>query len=181
MCGSTLSLKLCYREKKMQWMIKDIKFTRWSEVKASQSCPTLKSLSHVPPLTIQSMEFFRPEYWDGQPLPSSGDLPNSGIEPRSPALQVYSLPAEPQECPRILEWVAFPFSRGSSQPGDWTQVSCIAGVFFTGWATREAKDSVVGSLSVFQQIFLIQGSNRGLPQCRWILYQLSHQGSPRIL
>ena len=31
---------------------------------------------------------------------------------------------------RILEWVAFPFSRGSSQPRDWTQVSCIAGGFF---------------------------------------------------
>ena len=36
---------------------------------------------------------------------------------------------------RILEWVAFPFSRGSSQPRDWTQVSCIAGGFFTSWAT----------------------------------------------
>ena len=35
---------------------------------------------------------------------------------------------------RILEWVAFPFSRGSSQPRDWTQVSCIAGGFFTNWA-----------------------------------------------
>ena len=32
---------------------------------------------------------------------------------------------------RILEWVAFPFSRRSSQPGDRTQVSCIAGRFFT--------------------------------------------------
>ena len=39
---------------------------------------------------------------------------------------------------RILEWVAFPFSRGSPQPRDWTQVSCIAGEFFTRWATREA-------------------------------------------
>ena len=37
---------------------------------------------------------------------------------------------------RILEWVAFPFSRGSSQPRDRTQVSCIAGRFFTSWATR---------------------------------------------
>ena len=37
-----------------------------------------------------------------------------------------------------LEWVAFPFSRGSSQPRDRTQVSCIAGGFFTNWATREA-------------------------------------------
>ena len=39
---------------------------------------------------------------------------------------------------RIQEWVAFPFSRGSSQPRDWTHVSCIAGGFFTSWATREA-------------------------------------------
>ena len=39
---------------------------------------------------------------------------------------------------RILEWVAVPFSRGSSWPWDWTQVSCIAGRFFTIWATREA-------------------------------------------
>ena len=39
---------------------------------------------------------------------------------------------------RILEWVADPFSRGSSQPRDWTQVSCIAGGFFTSWTTREA-------------------------------------------
>ena len=39
---------------------------------------------------------------------------------------------------RILEWVAILFSRGSSQPKDWTQVSHIAGGFFTVWATREA-------------------------------------------
>ena len=39
--------------------------------------------------------------------------------------------------PRILEWVAFPFSRGSSQPRNQTRVSCIAGGFFTSWATRE--------------------------------------------
>ena len=44
---------------------------------------------------------------------------------------------------RILEWVAFPFSRGSSQPRDQTQVSLIAGGFFTSWATREAHDSIV--------------------------------------
>ena len=41
---------------------------------------------------------------------------------------------------RILEWVAFPFSRRSSQPRDRTQVSCIAGGFFTSWATREAQE-----------------------------------------
>ena len=41
---------------------------------------------------------------------------------------------------RILEWVAFPFSRISSQPKDQTQVSRIAGGFFTSWATREAQE-----------------------------------------
>ena len=39
---------------------------------------------------------------------------------------------------RTLEWVALPFSRGSSQPRDWTQVFCIASRFFTSWTTREA-------------------------------------------
>ena len=39
---------------------------------------------------------------------------------------------------RILECVAIPFTRGSSWPRDWTLVSCIAGRFFTIWATREA-------------------------------------------
>ena len=39
---------------------------------------------------------------------------------------------------RILEWVAYPFSRGSFWPRNWAWVSCIAGGFFTNWATREA-------------------------------------------
>ena len=41
---------------------------------------------------------------------------------------------------RILEWVTFPFSRGSFQSRDWTQVSRIAGRFFTSWATRETQE-----------------------------------------
>ena len=39
----------------------------------------------------------------------------------------------------------------------------------------------VGSLSLLQGIFSTQGSNPGLPHCKWTLYQLSHQGSPSIL
>ena len=42
---------------------------------------------------------------------------------------------------RTLEWVAFPFSRGSSWPRHRTGVSCIAGRFFTNWATREVMPS----------------------------------------
>ena len=41
-----------------------------------------------------SMEFSRQEYWSGWPFPSPGDLPNLGIEPRSPALQADALPSE---------------------------------------------------------------------------------------
>ena len=70
------------------------------------------------------------------------DLPNPGIEPRSPALQADSLPAEP--------------------PG-------------------KPKNIGVGSLSLLQRIFLTQEVNWSLLHCRQILYQLSHQGSPRIL
>ena len=46
------------------------------------------------------MEFSRPEYWSGWPFPSPGDLPNLAIKPRSPTLQVDSLPAEPQGKPK---------------------------------------------------------------------------------
>ena len=42
-----------------------------------------------------------------------------------------------QGTPRVLEWVAYPFSRGSSRPRNWTGVSCIAGGFFTSWAIRD--------------------------------------------
>ena len=44
-----------------------------------------------------------------------------------------------QGSPRILEWVAYPFSSRSSRPRNWTRVSCIAGRFFTNWAIRKAK------------------------------------------
>ena len=87
------------------------------------------------------MEFSRFEYWSRQPFPSLGDLPNPGIKPRSPALQVDSLPAEPQ---------------------------------------GKTKNPGVGSLSLLQGIFPIQGSNPGLPHCRRVLYQLSHQGSLKL-
>ena len=54
--------------------------------------------AHEAPL---SMGFSRQEYWSGVPLPSPGDLPNPGIEPESPALQVDALPSEPPGKPLI--------------------------------------------------------------------------------
>ena len=79
---------------------------------------------------------------------------------------------------RIVEWVAFPFSRASSQPRDWTQVSCIRQWILYHWATWEAQEYWVGSLSLLQGIFPTQESNRGLLHCRQSLYQLSYERSP---
>ena len=49
---------------------------------------------------------------------------------------------------RILEWGAISFSRGSSQPRDWTQVSCIAGRRFNHWATEAGQQAFLFSLAL---------------------------------
>ena len=78
-----------------------------------------------------SMEFHRQENWNELLLPSPCE---SKSESRS--VMFNSLRPHGLYSPRnSLEWVAFPFSSGSSQPRDLTQVFCIAGGFFTSWAT----------------------------------------------
>ena len=121
---------------------------------------------------------------------------------------------------RILKWFAMPFSRGSTQLRDQTQVSHTVSRFFPIWATilllnisklciydseyyllncvqlfatpapeptrllcpwsSPGKHTGVGCYFLLQGILLTQGSNLGLLHCRWILYQLNHQGSPMI-
>ena len=78
---------------------------------------------------------------------------------------------------RILEWVVFSFSRGSSQPRDQTQVSHIVDSL-PAEPPGKPKNTGVGSLSLLQWIFLTQELNWGLLHCRQILYQLSCQRSP---
>ena len=78
---------------------------------------------------------------------------------------------------RTLEWVAFPFSRGSSQPRDQTQVSALQADSLPAEPPGEPENTGVGRLSLLQQIFLTQEPNRGLLHCRRILYQLNYQGS----
>ena len=51
------------------------------------------------PMVYTVCGFSRPEYWSGWPFLFPGDLPNPGVEPRSPALQGDSLPVEPQGKP----------------------------------------------------------------------------------
>ena len=77
---------------------------------------------------------------------------------------------------RILEWVAFPFSRGSSQTRNRTQVSCIAADSLPTEPQGKPKNTGVGSLSLLQWIFLTQESIWCLLQCRQFLYQLSYEG-----
>ena len=88
------------------------------------------------------MGFSRQEYWSGLLCPPPRDLPNPGIEPRSPTLQEDSLPTEPQRKPKNTRQVAYSFSRGSSQPRNQTGVSCTAGRFFTNWAIGKAPKSL---------------------------------------
>ena len=83
------------------------------KVKVTQSCLTLFN-----PMD-QFMEFSKPEYWSGQPFPSPGDLPNPRIEPRSPALQADSLPAE---LPANLKNILITFKRISI-----TNLYCFGG------------------------------------------------------
>ena len=71
------------------------------------------STNVVTPWTIQCMEFFRPEYWTGLPFPSPGDPPNPGLLICRRILYQLSH----NRSPRILEWVAYPFSLDHSNPG----------------------------------------------------------------
>ena len=66
----------------------------WVVVKVTQSCLTLVTPWTVACKVPLSMGFSRQEYWSGLPFPSSGDLSDPEIEPRSPALQAESLPTE---------------------------------------------------------------------------------------
>ena len=71
-----------------------------------------------------------------------------------------------KESPRILDWVAYPFSRGSSQHRNWTGVSCIAQGFFTNWAIREDFNAYksAGDL-VKMQILTLSSLGRDLKLC----------------
>ena len=72
------------------------------------------------------MEFSRPEYCSGQPFPSPGDLPNPRIEPRFPALQADSLPAEPQGKPKNTGEGSLSLLQGIflTQESNWSLLHC---------------------------------------------------------
>ena len=83
-----------------------------------------------------------------------------------------------QGSPRILEWVDYLFSRGSSWPRNQTGVSALQADSLPAEPQEKPRNTGVGSLSLLQGIFPTQESNPGLLHCRQILYQLSYEGSP---
>ena len=119
---------------------------------------------------VQSMELSRPEYWSGYPFPSQGFFPTQGSNPGLPHCWRILYQLIHKGSPRILGWVAYPFSSGSSWPRNWTEVSCIGGGFFTNWAVREGDK---GSQQLWDTshdpVLDVQGG-------QWILHKLSTRG-----
>ena len=83
--------------------------------------------------------FSRQEYWSGCHALLQGIFQTQGLNPSLLHWRWILYRLSHQGSSRILEWVAYPFSRGSSQPRNQTRVSLIASKFFTSWATREAQ------------------------------------------
>ena len=80
---------------------------------------------------------------------------SDSLQPMDYSPPGYSFHGIPQA--RTLEWVAIPFSKGSSQPRNRTQVPCIAGRFFTIWATRKSRLNLITLQRLHLQIPLHLG------------------------
>ena len=103
----------------------------------------------------------------GSLFPLQGILPTQGSNPGLPHCRWILYQLSHKGSPRILEWVAYPFSSGSSWPRNWTRVSCIAGVFFTNWAIREAHAGWGQTISACTEPFLLQWLLTYAPHWSW--------------
>ena len=75
---------------------------KWSEVSSLSHVQLFATRWTVAHQALLSMGFSRQGYWSGLPFPSPGELPDPGIEPRSPALRAGALPSEPPGKPHYL-------------------------------------------------------------------------------
>ena len=104
-------------------------------------------------------------------LTASHNLQTSHIVPSSSVHRIIQA--------RILEWIAVPFSRDLSHPGIEPRSPTLQVDSLLTEPQGKPKNIGLCSLFLLQQIFLTQKLNC-LLHCRWILYQLSYQGSPRL-
>ena len=113
----------------------------WSEVKWSESHSVVSD-------SLQPHGLYSPWNSPGQNTGVGslsllqGIFPTQGLNPGLPHCRWILYLLSHKGRPRILEWVAYPFSSKSSKPRNWTGVSCIAGGFFTNWAMRKAPQFV---------------------------------------
>ena len=128
------------------------------KVKVAQLCPTLCNPIDY---TFHRILQARILEWVAFPF-SRGIFPIQGSNPGLLHCRWILYQLSHQGSPRILEWVAYPFSRRSSRPKNQTGVSCIAGGFFTNWATREAPIKGREEANLPYRITLIYGENSAL-------------------
>ena len=108
-------------------------------VKVAHSCLTL---CRPMVYTVQGILQARILEWGSLSL-LQGIFPTQGSNPGLPHCRWILCQLSHKGSPRILEWVAYPFSTRSSQPRNQTGVSCIAGGFFRNWAIRKANSSTM--------------------------------------
>ena len=112
--------------------------------------------------TSLSMRFPRQEYWSGLPFPSSGDPPNPGSKPRSPALQADSLPTKPTGKPDYLRLLSQPYSLSSSKESKYYWIP-NSSRHFDQRSTCKCKD--------------LEGASRGPG---FLSFQLGNEVAPKI-
>ena len=120
------------------------------KVKVAQSWLTL---SDPMDYTVHGALQARILEWGAFPF-SRGIFPTQGLNPGLPHCRWILYQLSYKGSPRLLGWVAYPFSSGYSQSGNQAGVSCTAGGFFTNWAMREAPVSSLSSLNQWS-IFLL--------------------------
>ena len=125
-----------------------------------------------------SIEFSRQEYWSGLSFSTPGCLPDQGIKLSSlvsPTVAGGFFTTEPPGNTLSLPCYAWSLSHAQLFETPWTaawQAPLSMGIL-------QARILEWAAYALLQGIISTQGSNPGLPHCRWILYCLSHQGSPR--
>ena len=128
----------------------------WSSLSRVRLFATPWTVAYQAPLSVG---FSRQEYWSGLPFPSPGDLPNPGIEPRSPALHAKSMFLQVAKSLQLYPTLSEPMS--CNPPG-----CCL-------WVSP-GKNTGVGCRALLQRIFPTQGSNPPLlPLLHWQACSLS--------
>ena len=157
-------LELQLQHQSFQWIFRLISFRiEWFDLLAVQRtishCESESEIRSVVSDSLRPLGLYSPWNSPGQNARVGslsllqGIFPTQGSNPGLPHCRQILYQLSHKGSSRILEWVAYPFSSGSSQPRNRTGVSCIAGGFFTNWAfdllavQRAQKSTVCHSIS----------------------------------